>query len=190
MQRTAATVFSAVLLAGGKSSRMGRDKAFLEIAGQPLWRRQIETLSRLSPEQLMISGPSRTAWSAYENAPDQHANGGPLAGVAAALQQCRTAHLLVLAVDLARMTSDYLASLLQLCPRHQGIVPQGGGRFEPLAAIYPAACRALAEANLHVGDYSMQNFVRRARERGLVLERPISNAEIPLFANLNTPADL
>ena len=50
---------SAVLLAGGKSSRMGRDKAFLEIEGEPLWQRQLATLRRLAPEQLMISGPLR-----------------------------------------------------------------------------------------------------------------------------------
>ena len=57
---------SAVLLAGGRSSRMGQDKAFLEIAGQMLWRRQIETLRALSPEQLMISGPPREAWGEFE----------------------------------------------------------------------------------------------------------------------------
>lgn len=183
-------LFSAVLLAGGKSSRMGQDKAFLEIAGEPLWRRQVETLARLSPARLIISGPTRAEWSAYENIPDQHANGGPLAGFASAWQNCRTPHLLVLAVDLPGMTTEYLGSLLKRCTEGRGVVPQRDGRFEPLAAIYPAACLSLAEQNLKTGDCSMQTLVRRALKENLLVERFVSEAEASLFFNLNTPADL
>ena len=65
--------FSAVLLAGGKSSRMGSDKAFLEIEGEPLWQRQLATLRGLSPGQLMISGPRREEWDEYEIVTDEFA---------------------------------------------------------------------------------------------------------------------
>ncbi|MGI8890758.1 MAG: molybdenum cofactor guanylyltransferase [Chthoniobacterales bacterium] len=182
--------WSAVLLAGGKSSRMGCDKAFLEIGGRPLWQHQLETLAHLFPARMMISGPSRKEWSAYEIVPDEQANAGPLAGIAAALKTCGTSHLLVLAVDLPRMTSDYLGLLLKDCTEDQGVVPRGDDFFEPLAAVYPASCTSLAEGNLRSDDFSMQNFVRRGREQQLLLERVITQAEIPLFSNLNSPADL
>jgi molybdenum cofactor guanylyltransferase len=181
---------SAVLLAGGKSSRMGRDKAFLEIEDEPLWQRQLATLRHLAPEQLMISGPCREEWSDYEIVADDLAAAGPLAGVAAALRKCATPRLIVLAIDLPEMTTDFLHSLLQLCGDRKGVVPHRSDRFEPLAAVYPAGCTALAEAALRVGDFSMQRFVRRAWEQDLLLERAISDAETALFANLNTPADL
>jgi molybdopterin-guanine dinucleotide biosynthesis protein A len=181
---------SAVLLAGGKSSRMGRDKAFLEIAGEPLWQRQLATLRHLAPEQLMVSGPGREEWSEYEIVADECADAGPLAGLAAALRKCATPRLVVLAIDLPEMTTDFLRSLLHLCSDHQGVVPRRSDRFEPLAAVYPAGCAALAEAALRDGDFSMQRFVRRALEQDLLLERSISEAETVLFANLNTPADL
>lgn len=181
---------SAVLLAGGKSSRMGCDKAFLEIAGEPLWRRQLETLRRLSPEQLMVSGPAREEWSEYEIVADEIADAGPLAGVASALRQCATPRLVVLAVDLPKMTASFLQSLLHLCGDHQGAVPRTANRFEPLAAVYPARCATLAAVALRDGNFSMQNFVRLAREQDLLLEQRISEAETALFANLNTPADL
>jgi molybdopterin-guanine dinucleotide biosynthesis protein A len=181
---------SAVLLAGGKSSRMGRDKAFLEIAGEPLWQRQLATLRHLAPEQLMVSGPGREEWSEYEIVADERADAGPLAGLAAALRKCATPRLVVLAIDLPEMTTDFLRSLLRLCGDHQGVVPRRSDRFEPLAAVYPAGCAALAEAALRDGDFSMQRFVRRALEQDLLLERSISEAETVLFANLNTPADL
>lgn len=183
-------LWSAVLLAGGKSSRMGRDKAFLEIDGQPLWRRQADLLARIAPEQLMISGPRRPEWGALAVVPDEQAHAGPLAGVAATLRKCQTPHLVVLAVDLPRMTSDYLRSLLQLCTAESGVVPSRDGRFEPLAAVYPTACLSLIDAALRRNDYSMQNLVRRARDENLITEQLVSASEVPLFANLNSPADL
>jgi molybdopterin-guanine dinucleotide biosynthesis protein A len=181
---------SAVLLAGGKSSRMGCDKALLEVEGEPLWRRQLETLRRLSPEQLMVSGLRREKWSGCEIVADEVVDAGPLAGVAVALKKCATAHLVVLAVDLPRMTTNFLQTLLTLCRDGQGTVPRGVDGFEPLAAVYPVSCASLAAAALRSGDFSMQSFVREGMSAHLLVERKISAAEAPLFANLNTPADL
>ena len=52
--------FSAALLAGGRSSRMGRDKAFLEIDGVPLWQRQLQTLRELGPSETFLAGPMQS----------------------------------------------------------------------------------------------------------------------------------
>jgi molybdopterin-guanine dinucleotide biosynthesis protein A len=180
---------SAVLLAGGKSSRMGRDKASLEITGRPLWRRQIETLRALFPEQLMISGPPREAWSEFEIVADVIAGAGPLAGIATALRKCSSRHLVVLAVDLPAMSADFLRSLLARCSDDQGVVPLSSRGFEPLAAVYPVRCVALAATNLMSRDFSMESFVRGALRKKLVHEHAISPPEEHLFANLNTPTD-
>jgi molybdopterin-guanine dinucleotide biosynthesis protein A len=181
---------SAVLLAGGKSSRMGRDKAFLEINGQPLWRRQMEKLCQLRPEQIMVSGPPRNEWSDCEVVSDEVENAGPLGGVAAALGKCTTSHLVVLAVDLPMMTSNFLQSLLELCGGDWGAVPRNADDFEPLAAVYPASCAFLANAALRSGGFSLQSFVRRGMSEKWLVERKISAAEALLFTNLNRPADL
>ncbi len=163
---------------------MGRDKAFLEFAGEPLWRRQLSTLRKLSPEQLLISGPLREEWSECEIVSDEIPDAGPLAGVTAALQKCATPLLVVLAVDLPHMTADFLRSL------GHGAVPHGANGFEPLAAVYPVTCLSLALQALRSGDFSMQNFVQQAIDQRLLSGREISETEYPLFANLNTPADL
>ncbi len=163
---------------------MGRDKAFLEMAGEPLWRRQLQTLQKLSPEQLMISGPPHDDWNDYEIVADEVADAGPLAGVTAALRKCTAPRLVVLAVDLPQMTAEFLRSL------GPGAVPRSPEGFEPLAAVYPVACLAPALQALRNGDFSMQNFIRRAIDAGLLDEREISATELSLFSNLNTPADL
>ena len=180
---------SALLLAGGKSSRMGRDKSLLELGGQPLWRHQLETLRALAPEQLMLAGPARPECNC-EVIRDEVPDAGPLGGVAAGLKHCRTSLLLVLAVDLPQMSAEFLRSLLAACDQSQGIVPRKADRgYEPLAAVYPVSCAAFASGALRRDQLSLQAFVARAVDRGYLQEREVSARELPLFANLNTPVD-
>lgn len=166
---------------------MGRDKATLEFEGEPLWQRQLATLRGLTPELLMISGPPRQG---AETVTDEMENAGPLAGVSAALRKCPSSHLVVLAVDLPRMTTAFLLVLLALRHEGKGVVPRDPEFFEPLAAVYPAACAELAASHLRRGDFSMQNFVHAAIEQELLTTRAILPNEQTLFVNLNTPADL
>lgn len=182
--------FSAVLLAGGKSIRMGRDKAFLDIGGTPLWRRQIGILRALAPVEIFISGPPRPEWSGFPVVADATPDAGPLAGVVAGLRRCAGSHLVVLAVDLPRMTPEFLRSLAALCTERTGVVPRAEKFHEPLAAVYPKACLAIAEECLASGDHSLQNFVARSIAAGLLRERVLTQDDAPLFLNANTPADL
>ena len=184
--------FSAALLAGGRSSRMGRDKAFLEIDGIPLWRRQLQTLRELGPSEIFLAGPTQSEWieSGLETVVDAKTDAGPLGGLVAVLRRCKSTRLLVLAVDLPNMTSEFLKQLLAMCSNNGGVVPKRNERFEPLAAVYPARCLALAESCLNAGEYSLQQLMRRATDAGLMTTKEIADAEESLFFNLNTPADL
>jgi molybdopterin-guanine dinucleotide biosynthesis protein A len=171
---------------------MGRDKAFLEIDGIPLWRRQLQILRALQPAEIFISGPEHSSWanSDLEIVRDAKAGVGPLGGLVAALRRCRDDRLLVLAIDLPNMSSDYLQQLLAFCPNDSGLVPRRNGTFEPLAAIYPASCLTVAESFLQSENYSLQPFVERGTSEGWLKIREVNQSEEPLFLNLNTPADL
>lgn len=166
---------------------MGRDKARLEIDGEPLWRRQLATLRALGPEQLLVSGPPRGEGETVADARD---GDGPLGGVAAALLRCTAPLLVVLAVDLPEMTAAFLRLLLAQSREESGVVPRGPEFFEPLAAVYPKEAAVIANGQLRGGDFSMQSFVAAALREGLVTERKLHPAELALFVNLNTPADL
>jgi len=178
--------FSAVLLAGGKSSRMGCNKAFLEIDGEPLWQRQVKILNELEPQKIFIAGPRLEEWRDYEILPDACANTGPLGGLTSAFRVCPTPLLLVLAVDLPRITTTFLGNLLI---EGSGVVPQLNGRFEPLVAIYPKTALPIAEKNLSRNEYSMQKFVQDCVAQQLVRPKKIPPSDAPLFTNLNTPQD-
>jgi molybdopterin-guanine dinucleotide biosynthesis protein A len=184
--------FSGVLLAGGKSSRMGCDKAFIEIEGVPLWQRQLQIIEQLSPRKIFIAAPMRSEWNGVRCTvnPDAQENSGPLGGLLAALRKSATPLLLALAIDLPRMTTDYLRGLLKLCEDGKGVVPISDRRFEPLAAFYPASSLRIAEQLLSSGCYALQDFAKQCLSEGLIVEAPVSSAEIALFLNVNTPTDL
>jgi molybdopterin-guanine dinucleotide biosynthesis protein A len=184
---------SAVLLAGGKSERMGRDKALLPMphSDELLWHRQLRILGELCAERIYWSGPPRPGIpKGVSLVPDTVTSAGPLAGVGACLRVIATDLLVVLAVDLPRMDASYLAKLTRRCTPTRGAVPKRGEDFEPLAAVYPAVLRELAEDRLHQGRYAMHDFVREAIRRELIDAIPVAARDAAKFANVNSPEDL
>jgi len=172
---------------------MGWDKAGLLIDGEPLWRRQLGTLSATQPSELFISGRSDGPYAAsgVEIVRDATPGLGPLAGIAAALRRATSPLLLVLAIDMPAIDSGFLVRLLkQSRPSGTGAVPWINEHFEPLAAVYPRAVLPLLEECLASGDRSMQHFARRACEADLLKALPIAAAHLSTFRNLNRPEDL
>jgi molybdopterin-guanine dinucleotide biosynthesis protein A len=186
-------MFSAVLLTGGKSSRMGFDKATAVVDGEALWRRQMATLQAIGPRELFISGRADGPYvgQEFEVISDLHPGCGPLGGLEAACERMRTPLLCVLAVDLPWMNASFLARLVRTAgDTGRGVVPQNGDAFEPLVAVYPRSMQALIAEHLRSGDYSMQRIIRRAVELGLVEPFSLLEEDQPFFRNVNTPADL
>lgn len=184
--------FSAVILAGGQSSRMGRDKAWLAVGGQPLLARQIALVRELRPVEVFLSGRDGVDYSAF-GCPvlrDRVPGCGPLAGILAGLEAATSPLVLVLAVDLPRMTRAVLERVCAAGGPECGIVPRLGRELEPLAAVYPRAAAALAAAQLGARRLAVRDFAARCEQLCLVrfLELP---AELGgCFANVNSPADL
>jgi molybdenum cofactor guanylyltransferase len=183
---------SAILLAGGRSRRMGVDKSTLLIVGEPLWQRQLRLLNDLRPMALWVSARDVLPWCppGIEVVMDKTPSRGPLSGVAAALNHLQTSHLLVLAVDLPQMNTEHLRKLWGLSQPGTGVIPLNGGYFEPLCAIYPVEAAAVAEAALNSSDVSLQSFAQTLRRQSQAHIYDLTPEEQPLYFNMNTPSDL
>lgn len=183
---------SAVLFIGGESRRMGTDKATLMVAGKVMWSRQLETLHRIHPEKLLISARAKPAWAPKEIdiILDEAPSRGPLSGLVAALKCMKTTHMLVLAIDLPRMTIDHLLKLIQLATPDLGVIPKCGDFYEPLCAIYPASALLVAERALAEGRLSLQSLVHSLLQQNKMLIFSVSKEEEDLYFNLNSPGDL
>lgn len=187
------SAFSAVVLAAGRSSRMGRDKALLAGSdGRPLWQRQRDVLQQAGAAEIFLSVRPDQPWvaeaagfSAVVN--DTVLRGGPLAGIAAALEKMAHAHLAVLAVDLPRMEASWFATLLAECGRGIGLAGHRENFHEPLAAIYPREILPLVREALQRRELALQKLIGTGITRGLLRSREISAAEAPMFENWNEP---
>lgn len=174
---------------------MGRDKALLEIDGQPLWRRQRAVLAKAGAQEIFLSARADQPWVSEAAAgggfarvvADSVADAGPLAGIVAALEVTTAPHLAVLAIDLPRMEAAWFAALAARCAPGVGGVGRRGVFFEPLAAIYPREILPLARAALGRGEFSLQRLIAAAIDAGRMRVVEIAAAEAALFANWNEP---
>lgn len=185
--------FSAVVLAAGHSIRMHRDKALLPTGdGRVAWQRQREVLAAAGAVELLLS--ARTAQSWAETAEgfgavvrDPVENGGPLAGIVAALQRASHPLVAVLAVDLPAMAPEWFQQLQPHLGAERGAIGIRDGFFEPLAGYYPRALLPLAEEALEARVLSLQKLLRAAVEQRLMHAHEITDAEAPWFVNRNQP---
>ncbi len=184
--------FDAALLAGGQSRRLGRDKAFLDWRGLPLYVLQLRKLASLAPDRLWLSTRSEQPFpevlEGVTRLADDPPGLGPLGGLRSILAASRAERVLVLAVDLPRMETAFLASLLA---EEGGAAPRSDRGWEPLVAVYPReSMLALVEEAIAADHLRLQHLLDEAAARGLVRPVPVGAENADLFANLNTSEDL
>jgi molybdenum cofactor guanylyltransferase len=190
--RSALTDVSAVLLAGGESRRMGRDKATLLFHGKPLWQIQFQTLQKLEPKEIFVSARIDPRWRRDDvrfvaDVPPSH---GPLSGLDASMNRMGTTHLLALAIDMPWMSNTYLEFLCAQIEAGCGVLPKIGDRAEPLAAIYPREAAIETGRALAGADFSLQSLARHLVAAGKLRVIPVTQQQEKFFRNVNQLADL
>lgn len=184
-------MLSGLILAGGRSSRMGRDKAALTLPdGRTLLQRQADVLRAAGVGSLFVSvrPGSETHLPGATSVPDGAPDAGPLAGIAAGLRAAPPGLVLVLAVDMAEMPAAHLRHLVTLATPDRGVVPVLAGRCEPLAAVYPTALAGSAAAAVAAGQLAVHRWVSSEAERLRLWEAPAGWAGA--LHSWNTATDL
>jgi molybdenum cofactor guanylyltransferase len=180
-----------VVLAGGKSRRMGRDKAEIQIGGEPLWRRQSRVLAAAGASPVVVvRRPDQVAPNGMECWRDLRPAAGPLTGLEAALMPQTEPWVAVLAVDMPNIDARWFVWLRGFCRPGASAAAPRGGFTEPLAAIYPREALAEISRRLDRGELSAQDLVcALAREDQMTLVE-VPAAEEARLRNLNTPEEL
>jgi molybdopterin-guanine dinucleotide biosynthesis protein A len=179
---------SAFVLAGGKSSRMGADKALLELAGQTLLQRTLELAGAVS-EDVRIVGAREKFGEFAPVVEDEYANRGPLGGIHAALASTSSDLNLILAVDLPFLEKRFLLHLLAEARASGAVVtvPRAAGGLQPLCAVYRREFAALAEQALAAGRNKIDTLYAQTTLRIIDEDELARFAFSPaMFDNLNT----
>src|SRR2546422_10322741 len=127
------------ITAGGRSSRMGTDKAWLELGGRAMIEQVIAALAPVTSSLAIVANSPEYARLGLPVFADQHTGIGPLEAIRTALANSATSRILLVGCDLPFVTEDLFRFLLNLPEEHQAVVPVGpDGRLEPLCAVYSA----------------------------------------------------
>lgn len=177
-----------VILAGGRSRRMGRDKATLEVAGATLFDRTLTMLRRLFPCILIAGDRPDLVRPEVPCVPDIYP-GSALGGIHGALTAATTPWIFVAPCDLAFPDPDLVRFILGHRDGCDIVLPRTPDGLEPVFALYHRNCLPAMEEMLARGDYRIYDFYDQVRVRYL------DAATLPVgwqraLLNLNTPEDL
>ncbi|MEW6731198.1 MAG: molybdenum cofactor guanylyltransferase [Acidobacteriota bacterium] len=183
---------SGFIQVGGKSQRMGQNKALLQLAGSTLLARMLAILAPAVCQLGIITNtPDIYGHLAVESYPDRWPECGPLAGIESALHHSRHDYTLILACDLPFVRTSFLQWLAIQGQDYQVCVPEGpDGRLQPLCALYHCSCQATIERLLNEGKYQLRSLFTEVQTRIVAFPEfaEMQGARL-FFENLNTPKD-
>jgi molybdopterin-guanine dinucleotide biosynthesis protein A len=180
------------VLAGGKSSRMGQDKAAVTLNGRTLLEHALAALREMC-RTVAILGKSEMYGAIAPVYEDIFPDCGPLSGIHAALTNSQTEFNLVIAVDTPFIAPKFLSYVAERATASGAVVttPEINGYTQPLCAVYSPDFLPVAETALHSGNYKIVPLFSRVKTLVLKDQELRQFAFAPdMFENLNTPDDL
>jgi len=181
-----------VVLAGGKSSRMGTDKAFVRLEQETLVERCLGVLRSCFNHNMIIANqPEAFVHFELPVFPDDVPDVGPLGGILTALRHAETEWIFVVACDMPFLNADLIREMATLAGQFDAVAPKIGNQFEPLHAVYHRRVLAAVESKIASRDYSVHGLLQSVRVQVL------SESDLgrhpqwhTFFQNVNNPADL
>ena len=179
-----------VILVGGKSRRMGRDKAFLQIAGRTLFERVLAVF-RECFDRIVLVGDRAERFAGYglPVLPDIYP-GSALGGLYTGLYHSATEHVFVSSCDLPFPNQAVVRHLCSLKSDFDAVVPTLAHGFEPLFALYAKSCLGPMRALLESGNFCAYAYFPQVRVRYVTDEELARlDRDGKSFVNVNTPED-
>jgi molybdopterin-guanine dinucleotide biosynthesis protein A len=182
---------AAIVLAGGKSSRMGCDKALLPLGKSTVIKVVIERLHDVCEDVLVVTSPERpyqnlNAQVVFDVMPDKNCLGGLYTGL---LRSPRNVNF-ACACDMPMILPAVVRYLLEQIPGFDVVIPHAAGGYEPLCAVYTKACLPHIEQQLGENNLRMVDWLKHVRTR-IVAEQELRKLDPELLSlcNLNTEDD-
>jgi molybdopterin-guanine dinucleotide biosynthesis protein A len=182
---------SAVVLAGGKSSRMGRPKALLPFGDEPLIVHIVRALKHIFEEIVVVAAPGQEMPAlTVKLVRDEVAYQGPVGGIYYGLKAAGGEFSFVTSCDVAFVNSPLISYLTSQISQHDVVVPYWQDRFQPLYAVYRRSVLPLLEGQLERGELRPVYLFDKVRTRRVAEEEIRSFDPQGLsFFNMNTPDD-
>lgn len=194
---TASTKIAGYVLAGGGSTRFGRDKALVEIDGKPMLTRMCELLRGVASEVKVVAAPGKYASLGIQSVADRWPGEGPLGGIITALQQTELNDAqrewnVMVSCDMPFLTAEWIVFLAQRAAESDAkvVLPQSHHGPEPLCACYKTEAREALQSIFEGGVRKVTQALQQLKMEVLdEAEWKRFDSAGRLFWNMNTPAD-
>ncbi|MFC2018842.1 molybdenum cofactor guanylyltransferase [Chloroflexota bacterium] len=186
---------TSIVLAGGKSLRMGSSKVLKLLGGKSLLERVLERLKPLNTRILIVTSPDTIDLSLTDSPEvvvDLYSGQGPLGGIYTGLMASKSPYNLVVACDMPFLNQGLLEHMMGLASGFDAVVPRlAEGNAEPLHGVYSQSCRGKMRQWLEQDRLQINQFLRTVRVRYLEkAECQRFDPELLSFFNINTQSDL
>jgi len=180
-----------IILAGGKSSRMGQDKGLMLFDGQLLVEHIIGIAKQISNEIILISNQKKYNKFGIPVFEDIYKKKGPAGGIHSGLYYSKTENNLVVGCDMPYLSFKLLDHLLNnIKPEFDAIVPRFNNLPEPLCAVYFKSSIKKLEECIESGQLKMMDIIRLWNTNYVDINRDLNFFSSNLFTNLNTQQEL
>lgn len=188
-----ASDITGIILSGGRNTRMGVNKAFLEIGPSRMMDQTLDIFRRLFSEILIVTNDP-LSYLEFDDAAvvtDIYKGKGPLGGIYTGLFYAKNPLVFACPCDMPYLNEDFIAFMIKQAGKHDVIVPELPEGYQPLHAIYSKNCLPSIKRLLIMDKLKITGFYRDMRVATVGEEqiRPF-NPDGRLFSNLNTPEDL
>lgn len=188
-----ATDITGVILSGGRNTRMGVNKAFLEIGPSSLMDQTLDIFRRLFSDILIVTNDP-LSYLEFDDAAvvtDIYKGKGPLGGIYTGLFYAKNPLAFTCPCDMPFLNEDFIAYMIRQAGKHDVVVPELSHGYQPLHAIYSRNCLPSIKRLLLMDKLKITGFYRDIRVLAIGEEqiRPF-NPDGRLFSNLNTPGDV
>ncbi len=182
---------TAAILCGGKSRRMGFDKAFLMDDEKYLLLQTVKKLQSLFEQVVLVSNTKakfdgRTDFTELRILEDHYMEKGPMGGISTALGQVQTEYIFIMACDVPLPDIELIGRMYRKLEREQVLVCSHQGKLEPLLAFYHRSCLPVFKKQMEIGELKPRSAFPDLNV-GLYC---LSDTEMNAIVNLNTPEDI
>ena len=180
-----------ILLAGGKSSRFGSDKALTIFNGKPLINFGLDLLKQICSDIIISSNSEHMAQFGYRVVADEIKDIGPIGGIYSCLKQSKSPQNIVISCDTPFINKGLLQYILNHNKDFKAVIPETEhGYLEPLIACYHSEVQWVMKDLIGEGKYKMQNIMDRVPTLKLPIRDNLDFYHNRLFFNINYPTDL
>ena len=185
----AGSEITGIVLAGGKSSRMGCDKSKMILSGKTLIEYSIDALMPFCEKVVISSNRNIYDCTGCEVWPDELPDCSPMIGIYSCLKRSSTEYNIILSCDMPLVNTSLLEYLLENATESDITVPMHGNHLiEPLCGIYKRICIPVLKSFIDKGNYRLNDFIRSVSHRLVKVDQTTGFSE-NLFSNINTLDD-